>query len=468
MKSLSHRKQQKGAVLVLVTIALFTLLGFTALALDGGYLLLNKTRVQDAVDSAALSGAKTLNLTDKAESTHDKARDAVEDTLRAILTGPGFKQVNVDLDNLASVLDVEFSIDPVPFSPTTDSSAKAIRVSLNTVPVDQFLSQLFVDTWQVRASAVAAAAADKTKDQIIPLLMCAEDTSESEIDSGNFGFTTAKRDGSGDTGDIIVIKRAAQGANPIGPGNFLGLNFKCYANDPDTSCTSDPNGGGGSLYKDALSGKLFENSLVGVGDTITTLPGNKVGPSESGINTRFNIFDGDMKKYKPTQMPGENAGSAYYPDCKLPSHLVDGDNKTNGVVFDKDDFSSIDEDDSGSLILSPDIGANYDSLEKYKDYVNNSKNNGDACDDERRIVSVPVADCNNALNKTPCTGQCDYEVLGVSCFFLNQQVTSHNGAKGKTQYVVAEKIECGPNNSGFYGGGSEKIVLYDDTDSGDS
>ncbi|WP_417614959.1 pilus assembly protein TadG-related protein [Oceanisphaera sp.] len=466
MKALSHRKQQKGAVLVLVTISLFVLLAFTALALDGGYLLLNKNRVQDAVDSAALSGAKTLNLIDKAASTHDKARDAVEDTLRAILTGPGFKQVNVDLNNLATQLDVEFSIDPVPFSPTTDSSAKAIRVRLNTVPVDQFLSQLLVDTWQVRASAVAATAADKTKEQIIPLLMCAEKTNMNSIESGDFGFNTTKRDGSGNPGDIIVIKRAAQGDNPVGPGNFLGLDFKCYDNDPDANCTSDPNGGGGSLYKDALSGKLFVNSQVSAGDTITTLPGNKVGPTEGGLNTRFNIYDDDMKKNKPTGDVG-SGDPAYYPDCKLPSHLVDNDNKTNGVVFDKSDFTSISEDGSGSLILS-DSNDKYASLEKYKDYAGKSKNSYDFCDDERRVVKVPVADCSNSLNKKPCTGNCNFEVLGISCLFLNQEVTTHNGAKGKTQYVVAEKIQCGPNNSGLYGGGSERIVLFDDTDSGDS
>jgi Flp pilus assembly protein TadG len=125
-------------VLILVTVALFTLLGFTALALDGGYLILNKNRLQDAVDSAALSGAKTLSLTDKDDSAHDHARDAVEDTLRAILTGPGFERINVDLENLFSSVSVEFSNDPVPFVATNNSSARFIRVSMERVPVNQF------------------------------------------------------------------------------------------------------------------------------------------------------------------------------------------------------------------------------------------------------------------------------------------------------------------------------------------
>ncbi|MBM7454243.1 hypothetical protein HNR62_000067 [Oceanisphaera litoralis] len=461
MKALSHRKQQKGAVLVLVTIALFTLLGFTALALDGGYLLLNKTRVQDAVDSAALSGAKTLNLKDKNENTHDKARDAVEDTLREILNGPGFKQVNVDLNNLATELDIEFSINPVPFEPTTDTAARSIRVRLNTVPVDQFLSQLVVDTWQVRASAVAATSSEKDDAQIIPLLMCAESTSDEEIGSGNFGFETANWDGTGNSGDIIVIKRSAKKEdNPLDPGNFLGLDFKCFENDLSADCSGDPNGGGGSLYKHALSGKLFQNSYVSIEDSVTTLPGGRVGPSEGGVNTRFNKFDADMGSYEPQGVAGTSSSSAwYYPDCKLPPYMATGGQP---VEFSDNDFAAIPGDSPGSIVLSP--GPKYDQLEKYGDYVNAPDANYDFCENERRIVSVPVADCSNPLYKDEVHGKTKFEIIGLSCFFLNQEVTG----KGNTQYIVAEKIHCGPNDNGFNGGGSERIVLYDDTDSGDS
>ena len=52
--------RQQGAVLVLVVIALAAMLLMGALALDGGHMLLNKTRLQNAVDAAALSGAKNV------------------------------------------------------------------------------------------------------------------------------------------------------------------------------------------------------------------------------------------------------------------------------------------------------------------------------------------------------------------------------------------------------------------------
>lgn len=54
--------RQRGAVTVLITAALIAVLAMAGLALDGGHLLLNKTRLQNAVDAAALSGAKTLSL----------------------------------------------------------------------------------------------------------------------------------------------------------------------------------------------------------------------------------------------------------------------------------------------------------------------------------------------------------------------------------------------------------------------
>ena len=53
-------KRQRGAVIVLIVIAMLSMLLMAALALDGSHMLVNKTRLQNAVDAAALSGAKTL------------------------------------------------------------------------------------------------------------------------------------------------------------------------------------------------------------------------------------------------------------------------------------------------------------------------------------------------------------------------------------------------------------------------
>ncbi len=54
------RKDERGAVAVLVVAALVALLGFAALAIDVGFLVMKKTELQTAADAGALAGASAL------------------------------------------------------------------------------------------------------------------------------------------------------------------------------------------------------------------------------------------------------------------------------------------------------------------------------------------------------------------------------------------------------------------------
>ena len=54
---------QRGAALILVVVGMVALLGIVGLALDSGHAMLNKTRLQNTVDAAALAAAKTLDQT---------------------------------------------------------------------------------------------------------------------------------------------------------------------------------------------------------------------------------------------------------------------------------------------------------------------------------------------------------------------------------------------------------------------
>src|SRR2546423_1745474 len=69
-------RSQRGAAIVLIVIALLALLLMAGLALDGGHLMLNKTRLQNAVDAAALAGAKTLDETGNTGSATTQALQA--------------------------------------------------------------------------------------------------------------------------------------------------------------------------------------------------------------------------------------------------------------------------------------------------------------------------------------------------------------------------------------------------------
>ena len=59
MKRPCHR-QSPGQILVLATITMVILLGFTALAVDIGYLYSTQRRMQTAADAAAVAGATAL------------------------------------------------------------------------------------------------------------------------------------------------------------------------------------------------------------------------------------------------------------------------------------------------------------------------------------------------------------------------------------------------------------------------
>ena len=51
-------RHQQGAVMVLLAAGLAALLAVAGLALDGGNLFLNKSKLQNAVDAAALSAGR--------------------------------------------------------------------------------------------------------------------------------------------------------------------------------------------------------------------------------------------------------------------------------------------------------------------------------------------------------------------------------------------------------------------------
>lgn len=57
------RNRQKGAVAIMVGLAIFILIGFLGLVVDLGQLYVAKTELQNAADAAALGGAKELNGT---------------------------------------------------------------------------------------------------------------------------------------------------------------------------------------------------------------------------------------------------------------------------------------------------------------------------------------------------------------------------------------------------------------------
>jgi hypothetical protein len=68
-------KGESGTVLVVVALLMLTLVGFIALAIDGGRIYLEKSRLQKALDSAVLAGAQELQLNDGGAKAKQVAED---------------------------------------------------------------------------------------------------------------------------------------------------------------------------------------------------------------------------------------------------------------------------------------------------------------------------------------------------------------------------------------------------------
>jgi Flp pilus assembly protein TadG len=66
MYAMRHRHRstplakQRGAAMVLIVAGMVALIGIAGLALDSAHGMLNKTRLQNTVDAAALGAAKTF------------------------------------------------------------------------------------------------------------------------------------------------------------------------------------------------------------------------------------------------------------------------------------------------------------------------------------------------------------------------------------------------------------------------
>jgi uncharacterized membrane protein len=146
------RHKQKGAIAIVVVVGMVAILAMAGLALDSGHAMLNKTRLQNAVDAAALSGAKELDLTGKDTFL---ARAAAEAAFAANSNASGNAEMGEAYADGTIQLEVQFSRTLDPFVPGT-SPAEYVRVRARNfrLPI-WFASVVTTADKVVAASAVA-------------------------------------------------------------------------------------------------------------------------------------------------------------------------------------------------------------------------------------------------------------------------------------------------------------------------
>ncbi len=431
--------KQRGNILVLFTLGIFVILGMAALALDGGHIMLNKNRLQNYVDAAALHAAKTLDT----GGSHAEARSAVVEMLTTNLAhGDAFEIANgvsplpapgtvLTSNTITAQVSVDFSLRPDPFTSSTDTAARYVMVRVIDVELNGFFAGLFGLDKEVSASAVAGPSTAITfcSNDLVPMMICGDSSQTAET---NFGLGA---------GELLALKIDADPNSPIGPGNFqlIELDGLSGANDLRYAMAG----------ADASEYSCFS---PGVGNaSVPTQPGNVVGPVADGLNTRFGDYHGTMKGEETSYPRDQN-------NCE--GNLIDFDEDGNVVIPQKDNDDGTTSDDYYTYQnYLDDISAQACNTSstyiRQGDYIDPDSNN--TVKPHRREIRVVIGDCGDGS----INGSNNVDFLGFGCFFLTQQV-AHTGNEA---YVVGEFNEvCSgtgtPSGVAEDNPGPYTIVLY--------
>lgn len=406
---------QRGAAVLIIIVALAALVAMAGLAIDIGHEMLSKTRLQAAVDAAALAAAKMYDETSSTASATAAARTVFGANSQAA----GNRELGSAYSSGTVHLTVEYSSTLLPFTP--GASGPYVRVIATGFSFPPWLvGAVGVTRLGVSASAVAGPSpAAQTACNVAPMLVCGNRTAGA---AGLWGYTLNSPQ---------VLKSSSSGSSPLGPGDFQLLQL---------------GGTGASVVRENLAGGY--QACINSTDTVQTQSGNQTGPTAQGLNTRFGQYSSSMTM------------AAYPPDVitTAPSPALTAD--SSGRIW------------QGSTRIT---AGNLDNrVYSYSRYSTDAGNPaaytyqpiaaGGPGVFNRRVLAVPVGDCSGAAS-----GSSSAPVLGFACFFLLQPVTQ----QGTSDYVIGQFVgRCdlngtpGPNPGA--GSGPYIIELYHNPGSGDS
>lgn len=279
------RRDERGHVLVYVTLSMAVILGMAGLAIDGSRAMITHHDAQAAADAAALAAAAQLDATSQALTRATAAAqggelvtntqrfaDGAADNPNVVITGIRF----------LSGLPANDDIDPIPASFETTDPTLARFVEVTTAQLthrNTFLRVIGAPaTTQIRARAVAGFKQMYCK--IPPLMICNPD----EVNPGD-PFSASARVGA------EIIAKTQGGTSAWAPGTFglLQITETCPTNSA-------------SCLRDALAAV---RPNVCVESNINVRPGQAAGPANQGMNTRFDIYRGGVAQ-TPANAPDVN------------------------------------------------------------------------------------------------------------------------------------------------------------------
>ena len=381
---------QRGAVMPLVVIALLVLVGITALALDGAHVVLNKARLQSALDAGALSAAKVLDQTNSTTQATAAANSVF--TLNATPYPELTRAVGSGL-----TLTTEYSSTLIPFSPGT-VPAKFVRTTITGFSTVMSLAAVLgVASINVGGSAVAGPSPTLSEVcDIVPIMLCADPAQPAPL----FGYQTDQ---------ILGLKKIPSSnatAADLGPGNYNLLAI---------------GGTGASIVRSNFAGEYA--ACATQGQPVITEPGVAAGPVAQGLNTRFNDFSavmaGTQAQYPPDVIGCPNAASCTNSDTQLTWKSCNG-NKSGCT-------ESVQQGNGANAITvttASQISPSAANWQGYKARIASGSYDTPPPTGhfQRRVVAVPIGDCSSQVN-----GRGSVNVMGFACVFLLQPVQQSTG-----------------------------------------
>jgi Flp pilus assembly protein TadG len=422
MRSLKSSKAQRGAVAVLVAIAIGALILTAGMALDLGHAFLNKTRLQNTVDAAALAAAKTLDDTGNtalatAEALQAFGNNASATGNRELSTAYGGGSGSVRVT-------VEYSATLPPFT-VGSPTGPYVRVRATGFVMPTWLARVG-GILQTTVAAVAVAGprtlnTGSTVCNVAPMMVCGNPAAP------GWGYTI--------DAPVVLKKSTPGGQSAVGPGNFQLIQL---------------GGSGANIVRDNMAGSY--DACIASGSTIETQTGNEAGPVAQGLNTRFGQYNGPM-----------HGTQAEYP----PDVIVDAQTPALRAVQSGNTFNVY----QGNTQIT---AANINLLYNYQRYTSDLANpgtydyqpinEGGTGAFERRVLAVPVGNCTGTTN-----GQGSVPLLGFACFFLLQPAEQQgNDSFVYGQFIRDCSVEGTPGPNPVAGNGPHILQLYDDPNSNDS
>jgi len=283
------KMNQRGATFIMVAVSMLVIFGFAVLAIDVSMMLLARTQLKNAADSAALAGASVLALDDTATGR------ATEEAIR-------FAGYNVAIqEGMSSVAIVDTDVT---FPEENMITVHTHRTVDTKDPVSLFFLRVMNlardstsdNKGNVEARSSARVSGVCATDCVKP--WCPPDRWDDRDGDGVFDWWDVNKNGvydpPADSGEWYDWSETGyMPSKDLGTQIVLQLNNSpkwqekwYYAIDYPPINKGTPNTGG-DWYREYIAG--CEPQLIEIGDYVRLEPGGKVGPTKQGLESLIKL-----------------------------------------------------------------------------------------------------------------------------------------------------------------------------------